>query len=71
MGKPARLVSVPVGMLELGATLLGKQAMAQRLLGSLQVDIGKTREMLGWTPPHPVEEGLKYCFESSNRLANR
>lgn len=71
MGKPARLVPVPAGMLQLGATLLGKKAMAQRLLGSLQVDISKTREMLDWTPPYPVEEGLKYCFESSNRLATR
>jgi len=71
MGKPVRLVPVPVGMLQLGATLLGKKATAQRLLGSLQVDISKTREMLDWTPPYPVEEGLKYCFESSNRLATR
>ena len=71
MGRPARLVPVPAGMLQLGATLLGKQAIALRLLGSLQVDISKTREMLGWTPPYQVEEGLKYCFESSNRLATR
>ncbi|MCQ4280802.1 SDR family oxidoreductase [Pseudomonas stutzeri] len=71
MGKPARLVPVPAGMLQLGATLLGKKAMAQRLLGSLQVDISKTREMLDWTPPYPVDEGLKYCFESSNSLATR
>jgi len=71
MGKPARLVPVPAGMLQIGATLLGKKAMAQRLLGSLQVDISKTRELLRWTPPYTVQEGLRYCFESSNRLAGR
>ncbi len=66
MGKPARLIPVPAGILQLGATLLGKKAMAQRLLGSLQVDISKTCEMLDWKPPYTVQEGLKRCFERSN-----
>ena len=59
MGKPARLIPVPAKMLELGATLLGKRAMAQRLCGSLQVDISKARELLGWVPPISVDEGLR------------
>lgn len=59
LGKPARLIPVPVRLLELGAKLLGKRAMAQRLCGSLQVDISKTREVLGWTPPISVDEGLR------------
>jgi nucleoside-diphosphate-sugar epimerase len=62
MGKPSRLVPVPAGLLMFGATLLGKKAMAQRLLGSLQVDISKARNLLGWQPPLSVEEGLKRCF---------
>ena len=66
MNKPARLIPVPAVVLQLGATVLGKKAMAQRLLGSLQVDISKTRELLDWAPPYMVEEGLKRCFESSN-----
>lgn len=65
MGKPARLIAVPAGMLQFGATLLGKKAMAQRLLGSLQVDISKTCELLNWKPPYTVEEGLRRCFEPS------
>jgi len=63
MGKPARLIPVPSSLLMLGATLLGKKAVAQRLLGSLQVDITKAREVLGWEPPVSVEEGLKRCFK--------
>lgn len=59
MGKPARLIPVPARLLELGATLLGKRSMAQRLCGSLQVDISKARDVLGWTPPISVDEGLK------------
>ncbi len=66
IGKPARLIPVPAGLLQLAATLLGQKAMAQRLLGSLQVDISKTCELLDWKPPYTVEEGLRRCFESSN-----
>lgn len=62
MGRPSRLIPVSAGLLQLGATLLGKKAMAQRLLGSLQVDISKTRELLDWRPPVSVDEGLKRCF---------
>ncbi|OIN07767.1 UDP-glucose 4-epimerase family protein [Oceanisphaera psychrotolerans] len=65
MDKPSRLIPVPAGLLQFAATILGKKAMAQRLLGSLQVDITKTRELLGWTPPFTVEQGLKRCFDDS------
>ena len=58
MGKSAWLLPVPAGLLMLGASMLGKRAVAQRLLGSLQVDISKARELLGWQPPVSVEEGL-------------
>lgn len=64
MGKPSRLIPVPSSLLMLGARLLGKKAVAQRLFGSLQVDITKARELLGWEPPITVEEGLRRCFES-------
>ncbi|MCY1185840.1 hypothetical protein D9M73_266560 [compost metagenome] len=49
---------MPSVLLERGAQLLGKQALSQRLCGSLQVDISKTRELLGWTPPVSVDEAL-------------
>ncbi|HGM4856260.1 TPA: NAD-dependent dehydratase, partial [Pseudomonas aeruginosa] len=32
---------------------------SQRLLGSLQVDISKTKELLAWHPPLNVDEALK------------
>lgn len=67
MGKPSRLIPVPSSLLMLGATLLGKKAVAQRLLGSLQVDISKARDLLGWEPPISVEEGLRRCFQSQEK----
>lgn len=59
MGKPVRLLPVPVGLLKSGAALLGKSDMAQRLCESLQVDISKARNLLGWNPPISVDEGLR------------
>lgn len=59
LGRPARLLPVPVWLMNGAATLLGKRAVAQRMLGSLQVDIGKARDVLGWSPPVGVDEGLR------------
>lgn len=59
LGKPAKLIPIPVGVLQLGAKLLGRPGVAQRLCGSLQVDITKTRDLLGWSPPVSVDEGLR------------
>jgi len=62
MGKPSRLIPVPASLLQFGATLLGKKAVAQRLLGSLQVDISHTQKCLNWAPPLTVKQGLQRCF---------
>jgi nucleoside-diphosphate-sugar epimerase len=59
MDKPARLFPLSPSLLQLGANLLGKGDMAQRLLGNLQVDISHTRNALNWTPPISVDEGLR------------
>ncbi len=59
MNRPARLLPVPVSLLAFVARLLGKTAVAQRLLGSLQMDISNTCELLDWKPPVSVDEGLR------------
>ena len=59
MSHPARLIPVPTGWLKLAAAMVGKQDVAQRLCGSLQVDIEKTRRLLGWKPPLTLDQGLK------------
>jgi len=59
LGKKAWLMPVPEFLLVWGARLLGKQAMAQRLCGSLQVDISKARDLLDWKPPVSVDEALR------------
>ena len=64
MGKPARLLPMPSALLTFAASALGKKLVADRLLSSLQVDISKTQDLLGWTPPISVDEGLRRCFDS-------
>jgi nucleoside-diphosphate-sugar epimerase len=56
--RPARLLPVPATLLKLAAAAIGKQELAQRLCGSLQVDIVKTREILNWSPPLTVDDAL-------------
>lgn len=58
-GIPSRLLPVPVALLNLCAKLTGKQAIAQRLLGNLQVDISHTQKLLDWQPIISLEEGLR------------
>src|SRR2546427_3841770 len=64
MGRPARLIPVPASVLLAGAVLLGRRDMAHRLVASLQVDISKARQLLGWVPPISVDEGLRRAAAS-------
>ena len=59
LDKPARLIPVPMPIIQSTAQIIGKPALAQRLCGSLQVDISKTQTLLGWTPPVSVDQGLR------------
>jgi len=61
-GKKPRLIPVPMKLIQLAATMLGKKSIADRLCGSLQVDISHTKKLLNWAPPITVEEGLARCF---------
>ena len=70
MGRPARLIPVPASWLKLAATLVGKPDVAQRLCGSLQVDIEKTRRLLGWTPPLSLDEGLRRAAGSAGAFTD-
>jgi len=64
LGKPVRLIPFPVSLLIFAASLLGKKAVIQRLCGCLQVDISKTRKLLGWEPPISVDEGLRRAVKN-------
>lgn len=59
LDKKAWLLPVPAWLLNLAALCIGRKAIAQRLCESLQVDISRTRELLGWTPPVSREKALR------------
>jgi nucleoside-diphosphate-sugar epimerase len=67
MGRAARLFYVPTAFLKLAAHLVNKPGIYQRLCGSLQLDITKTRQVLGWAPPVSVNEGLRRAAEGLDR----
>lgn len=62
MGRKPHLVSVPPAVIRLIARAAGRPGVAERLCGSLQVDIAPTRHQLDWTPPLSVTAGLAAAF---------
>lgn len=68
--KPVVLLPVPASILKVAAKAIGKDKVAQQLLGSLQADIQKTKSLLGWRPPFSVDEGLLKTAERSKRSEN-
>lgn len=63
LGKPARLFYLQPALLRLGGCVLNRPGIYQRLCGSLQLDITKTRQLLGWAPPVSVDEGMRRAAE--------
>jgi nucleoside-diphosphate-sugar epimerase len=65
MGRSARLFPMPVSLLRLAGSALGKRAEIDRLVGSLQIDSSHTRRVLGWTPPVSVQEGIRRMVQGA------
>ena len=62
--RPARLFSLPPGLVTLSARLLGRKAALDRLYGSLQLDITPTKTALGWRPPVTVNKALQKAADA-------
>jgi UDP-glucose 4-epimerase len=58
LGKKGWLVPIPVILFEILGKLMGKSAIIDRLCGSLQVDISKTKALLDWQPPICVKDAF-------------
>ncbi|MGF7136714.1 nucleoside-diphosphate-sugar epimerase [Paraburkholderia sp. EB58] len=56
--KPARLLPLPVSWLRAAGRLTHRSSQVERLIGSLQVDTSRIRTVLGWQPPHSLDDGL-------------
>ncbi len=60
MHRPARLVPVPVSLLQWVGSMTGRSAAVSRLTGSLYVDSQAICSRLGWTPPYSMQTGLAH-----------
>ncbi|MGS2716918.1 UDP-glucose 4-epimerase family protein [Eionea flava] len=58
-GKINFSLPVPVWCFKLAAAILKKEAVVERLVGSLQLDIEHTKKTLDWVPPYSVEHGFR------------
>jgi UDP-N-acetyl-alpha-D-quinovosamine dehydrogenase len=64
MGRPARLLPVPVPLLRIAGVLTGRGAQIARLVGSLAVDSTPISRELGWQPSVPPGEGIARMVEA-------
>ncbi len=59
LGVKPMLLPVPIWFLRTIAFLFGKYSITKRLCDSLQVDVTKSYNLLGWSPPYSIEEELE------------
>lgn len=59
LGRPARLLSVPPGLIEVAGKLFGRTDQVARLTQGLEVDVSRVRERLGWSAPFSIDDGLR------------
>ena len=65
INRSPRLFPVPVSLLRLAGSALGKRAEIDRLVGSLQIDSSHTRQVLSWAPPVSVQEGIRRMVQGA------
>lgn len=71
LGRPARLIPIPAILLQIAANTLGRRSLSQRLCGSLQVDIQKTRRLLDWEPPVSVDDALRSAARHFQEVSSK
>ena len=59
LGNSNLLIPIPAFLLKALLVVLGRRGLSDRLLGSLQLDISKTKKLLDWKPPVSFDQGIK------------
>ncbi len=65
MGHKAKLVPVPVSLLQLMASLVGRGDQLRKMAVPLAVDISATAARLNWTPPVTMAAAMQAAFADS------
>ena len=73
LGVKNKALPIPASVINKAATVLGKPGIAQRLSGSLQVDISKAKDLLGWKPKRSASQSIQETakFYKSNLTASK
>lgn len=71
LNRSPRFFSVPTRFLSSMLRLFGQSDIGDRLIGTLQADIHKTRQKLSWAPPLTVDQGLRRAIKSSSEENHR
>jgi UDP-glucose 4-epimerase len=66
-GKANLSIPVSVWCFKLAGKIFKKEAMVDRLVGSLQLDIEHTKNTLDWVPPYSVEHGFKLVVGKTSK----
>lgn len=68
LGRRARLLPCPVGLLALLGRLAGRQAAIERLTGSFVLERTAAGRLLGWRPRHTLAEAMRATGEAFAEL---
>ena len=73
LGVKNKAVNIPPKLIDTAASAVGKSSVAQRLSGSLQVDISKAKNLLDWKPKYSTSESIQKIAKSykSNLMASK
>lgn len=73
LGVKNKAVNIPPKLIDTAASAVGKSSVAQRLSGSLQVDISKAKNLLDWKPKYSTSESIQKTAKSykSNLMASK
>ena len=63
LDRRANLFPIPPPLLRIAGALIGRQSAVERLLDSLEVDNRRISELLGWSPPYTMHDGLEETAE--------
>jgi nucleoside-diphosphate-sugar epimerase len=66
LNKSLLQLPIPISIIRLGLSLLGKSVMAEQLLVNLQVVSSIAQEVLGWNPPYTMEQAMASLSEKKD-----
>lgn len=71
LGVKERLLPVPVTLLKFAGAMMGQRKRMSRLLDSFQINDGRVRRELNWSPPFSMKQGLAETAEWFQKEVDR